>query len=157
MRVVILGNSGSGKSTLARSLAGASGAPVLDLDTVAWQPITGTPIRRPSAELREILQAYCKANRDWIIEGCYGDAAEILLARRPELILLNPGEATCLRNCRDRPWEPHKYATKAAQDANLDYLLNWVSAYYQRDDDCSLKRHLAIFEAYKGPKQHRRP
>ena len=38
MRIAILGNSGSGKSTVARSLAARSGAVLLDLDTVAWEP-----------------------------------------------------------------------------------------------------------------------
>jgi len=154
VRTVIVGNSGSGKSTLARALAREHVVPILDLDTVAWLPDAGpVPKRRPIAALRDILSAYCDANPHWIIEGCYGDAAEILLARRPELIWLEPGEATCLAHCRDRPWESHKYASKAAQDTNLDFLLNWVRDYYRRDDDCSYRRHRAIFDAYDGPKR----
>lgn len=38
MRIAILGNSGSGKSTVARWLAEHSGAALLDLDSVAWEP-----------------------------------------------------------------------------------------------------------------------
>lgn len=154
MRTVIVGNSGSGKSTLARRLADTHCLPILDLDTVAWLPDAGpTPTRRPQSELRVVLEGYCRTNLGWIIEGCYGDAAEILLAWRPELIWLEPGEAVCQENCRNRPWEPHKYASKADQDANLDFLLNWVRDYYLRDDDCSYRRHRAIFDAYDGPKR----
>jgi adenylate kinase family enzyme len=56
MRIAVIGNSGSGKSTLARSLAASSGAPVLDLDTVAWASVPesrgGTmPCQLPVEEL----------------------------------------------------------------------------------------------------------
>jgi len=71
----------------------------------------------------------------------------------PELVFLNPGEAACLRNCRARPWEPHKYASKADQDAKLAFLLGWVSDYYRRDDAMSYARHRAIYDAYAGPKR----
>jgi hypothetical protein len=87
------------------------------------------------------------------VEGCYGDLAAHALAWKPELIFINPGEAACIRNCRNRPWEPHKYASKADQDSKLEFLLGWVSDYYHRDGDMSLKRHRAIYDTYAGPKR----
>jgi|ERR1051325_6259003 adenylate kinase family enzyme len=47
-RVAIVGNSGSGKSTLALRLARSRGLAHLDLDTLAWEPVT-PPVRRPLA------------------------------------------------------------------------------------------------------------
>jgi adenylate kinase family enzyme len=151
VRIVIVGNSGSGKSTLARRLAGKT-APVLDLDTIAWEPHK-VAVPRPRDLARADLERFCKKHERWVVEGCYGDLAEHALRWQPELILLDPGEAACLRNCRARPWEPHKYASKAEQDAKLEFLLAWVSDYYKRDDDMSLVRHRALFDAYQGPKR----
>jgi adenylate kinase family enzyme len=152
MRIAIIGNSGSGKSTLSRDLSARGVVAVLDLDTIAWKP--GPTIERRSTDsVREDLQCFCAAHESWIVEGCYGNLVEIVLPQQPELIFVDPGEAACIENCRRRPWEPHKYASKAAQDANLEFLLNWVRDYYHRDDDCSFRRHLAIFESYAGPKR----
>lgn len=53
---------------------------------------------------------------------------------RPELIFLNPGVEACVRHCRARPWESHKYPTRDAQDANLAMLIDWVRSYPSRDD-----------------------
>jgi adenylate kinase family enzyme len=152
-RIVILGNSGSGKSTLARRLAAPGQTPVLDLDTIVWEP-GQIAVARPLPAVHADLDRFCAEHAAWIIEGCYGALAERLLAGEPapELLFVNPGEAACLRNCRARPWEPHKYASKEAQDEKLAFLLAWVSDYYRRTDDTSLARHRAIFDAYRGPK-----
>lgn len=150
-RVLILGNSGSGKSVLAKRLAQELQAPALDLDTIVWEQ--GNPgILRPSGAAEADLAAFCRQPA-WIIEGCYGDLAIRALAWRPELVFLNPGEAVCLQRCRARPWEPHKYDSPEAQDERLPFLLEWVSAYYTRDDDMSLSCHRRIFDGYDGPKR----
>ncbi len=152
MRTAILGNSGSGKSTLARKLAAADGRPVLDLDTLVWEPDQATVPRDPAA-VRSDLAAWLDAREDWIIEGCYGDLIAVALARQPELIFLNPGEAVCRRHCTLRPHEPHKYATQAEQDEKLGFLLEWVTGYYHRDGPMSLRGHREIFDRYTGPKR----
>jgi len=154
MRIAILGNSGSGKSTLARELA-AGVTPTLDLDTIVWEP-GQIAVARPQDRVDSDLDAFCESNASWIVEGCYGRLAERALRFRPELIFVNPGEEACLRHCRSRPWEPHKYASKAEQDEKLAFLLAWVSDYYKRDDDMSLARHRAIFDGYDGPKRETR-
>ncbi len=151
MRVVILGNSGSGKSTLARSLARGD-VPVLNLDIIYWEPGQIAVKRADGAAARD-LEEFCSRNEQWIVEGCYGDLVQHALKWRPEFVFVNPGEATCLSNCRSRPWEPHKYTSKQEQDSKLDFLLRWVSDYYTRDGDMSLLSHRAIFESYDGPKR----
>jgi hypothetical protein len=75
------------------------------------------------------------------------------LERRGTLLLfLNPGEEQCAANCQSRPWEPHKYTTKADQDERLAFLLSWVRQYYTRSGDLSLAGHRECFDAYSGPK-----
>jgi len=65
---------------------------------------------------------------------------------------LDPGEERCISNCRSRPWEPHKYASKAAQDERLPFLLTWVREYYVRGGEMSHSSHAATYAAYVGPK-----
>lgn len=151
-RVLILGNSGSGKSTLAAQLGAELGVPVLDLDSLVWEP-GRIAVARPAADVQRDLRDFCARHASWIVEGCYGDLAAVVLDGRTELIFLHPGEAVCLARCRARPWEPHKYASKEEQDARLDFLLAWVSDYYHREGPLSLRGHRSLFDAYSGPKR----
>jgi adenylate kinase family enzyme len=151
MRITLLGNSGSGKSTLARWLAARAHAPLLDLDTLAWEP-GKIAVARPAAAAVPDVVSFCTANASWVVEGCYADLIRAALAFAPVLLFLDPGEARCLANCRARAWEPHKYASKAAQDERLPFLLTWVRAYYTRTGELSHAGHVATYEAYGGPK-----
>ena len=153
MRVAILGNSGSGKSTLAQSLAARGGAAVLDLDTVAWEP-QQIAVPRPRARAIAEVQAFCTAQADWVVEGCYAELIAATLPLQPLLVFLDPGLEACQAHCRARPWEPHKYADPAEQAARLPFLLDWVAAYYHRDGEMSQAGHAALFAAYAGPKRH---
>jgi adenylate kinase family enzyme len=151
---VLVGNSGSGKSTLAARLAQGAGAAHLDLDTLAWTGAT-PPTRRPVDDSARAITSFmdaCEAREGWVIEGCYADLVVVAAARATRLLFLNPGRETCLANARARPWEPHKYATKALQDASLDFLLGWICDYETRGDVFSLAQHRALFDAFAGEK-----
>ena len=155
MRIAILGNSGSGKSTLARWLAQQGAAALLDLDSVAWEP-GQIAVARPAAVAEAEVRRFCASHADWVVEGCYAKLIQVTLDFAPRLILLNPGLAQCLDNCRARPWEPHKFASKAEQDQHLAFLLDWVADYYQRDGEMSLAAHAALFTGYPGTKHELR-
>ncbi|HEU5136855.1 MAG TPA: hypothetical protein VFU13_17035 [Steroidobacteraceae bacterium] len=155
MRVAILGNSGSGKSTLACSLATRSGAALLDLDTVMWEPGQIAVARSPDAAKADV-RAFCTRHEHWVVEGCYASLVNEALNASPFLLFLNPGVEQCLANCRVRPWEPHKYPSKQEQDERLAFLLSWVREYYTRTDDMSLMAHRACFDAYSGAKEELR-
>jgi adenylate kinase family enzyme len=155
MRIAILGNSGSGKSTLARWLTKRSGAALLDLDTVAWQP-GKTAVPRPDRDALAEVDYFCEANGGWVIEGCYANLVRATLRFEPLLVFLNPGRDQCIANCRSRPWEQHKYPSKAQQDERLSFLLSWVSDYYTRDGEMSLFAHAKCFTDYAGRKDELR-
>lgn len=121
MRVLVFGNSGAGKSTLARQLSQEHGLPHLDLDSIVWEP-DQIAVQRPPEAIAASLSAFLAENRSWVIEGCYGELVESASSHCTELVFLNPGLETCLAHNRSRPWEPHKYASKAEQDAMLDHL-----------------------------------
>jgi adenylate kinase family enzyme len=152
MRIAIVGNSGSGKSTLAKWLAERSGAPLLDLDSVAWEQ-GKIAVQRSKAAAEEDVRAFCAANSDWVVEGCYANLVRVALKFEPELLFLNPGEEQCVANCMSRPWEPHKYPSKAEQDERLPFLVSWVAEYYTRDGEMSLSAHAACYRDYQGPKR----
>jgi adenylate kinase family enzyme len=151
MRVAIVGNSGSGKSTLAREIAAVHSIVSLDLDTVAWEP-GKIAVARPADTAAADVRAFCSAQESWVVEGCYAALVGHALERSPILLFIEPGVDACIANCRSRPWEPHKYASKAEQDEKLEFLLAWVREYYSRDGDLSLSAHRALFDAYRGPK-----
>jgi len=87
-----------------------------------------------------------------MIEGCYSDLLSLAIFHCDKLIFLNPGIEAFIRNCRSRPWEPHKYPSVEAQNQNLEMLIRWVREYETRDDEFSLRRHLQLFEEFDGEK-----
>ena len=151
LKVVVFGNSGSGKSTLARGYSDKYGLSHLDLDVLAWQD-TNPPTRLPLHESAANVQDFLENNQKWIIEGCYSDLLELVINQASEIIFLNPGEETCISNCRERPWEPHKYESPEEQNKNLNMLLDWVRQYSVRDDEFSLSAHQKLFDEFTGPK-----
>jgi len=150
-KILIFGNSGSGKSTLAKHLARTEHLAHLDLDTLAWLP--GSPPERAPIEVSaKNLSAFTRRESAWVIEGCYADLLELLVTEATEMIFMNLSVEQCVENAKSRPWEPHKYPSKAAQDENLGMLIDWIKAYQMRKDEFSFKAHQALFQAFDGKK-----
>jgi hypothetical protein len=149
-RIVIYGNAGSGKTTMAREVAGAFGLPYLCLDHIAWADQTA--VRRPMADSVAALVEFMAANLEWVIEGCYGDLVEVALPRCSELRFLNPGVEACIANAGKRPWEPSYCSSPEEQARLLGPLIEFIREYATRQDEYSLARHRALFEAFQGPK-----
>ena len=150
-RILIFGNSGAGKSTLAAKLAAERDLRHIDLDTVAWLP-TDPPQRLPLTEAQQKLQSLTDGN-EWVAEGCYADLIALLIPDATEIIFLDLPVARCQVHARARPWEPHKYPSKEAQDANLEMLLEWIAEYPTREGELGRAAHLALFDAFTGKKQ----
>lgn len=150
LRIIIYGNSGAGKTTLARQLEQQYSLPILDLDSVAWGPEWGQrrPLEASIAELRQ----FNSSHENWIIEGCYSDFIEAALPDCTDLRFINPGIEVCVANCqrRDSDWRNH--GRPEDERSPLEELLPWVRDYEQRDDEFSLARHRAIFNAFDGLK-----
>jgi adenylate kinase family enzyme len=150
-KTVIFGNSGSGKSTLAKRMSANENVAHLDLDTIAWQA-TLPPTRMPIAESELQINTFITSHKNWVIEGCYADLLERVLDKTEEVIFLNLSVDDCICNAKSRAWEPHKYESKAAQDANLAMLVDWISQYPEREDHFSQKAHIKLFNAFNGKK-----
>jgi adenylate kinase family enzyme len=150
-KVVIFGNSGSGKSTLATELALKNQLAHLDLDTIAWKA-SKTPERQTIVESSQSINDFLIAHNNWVIEGCYADLLEIVTPKADKVIFLNLPASACVENAKNRPWEPHKYKSKEAQDENLDMLIDWILQYTSRNDTFSKVAHEKLFEEFQGKK-----
>lgn len=151
MRIAIIGNSGSGKTTLARNLSVVNGARLLELDSIYWEPGKIAEKRKWSDIEADLLDFIAK-DTNWIIEGCYGALIQVAEKEIDLLIFMNPGIEKCVANNLKRPWEPEKYSNAADQKEKLEFLLQWVKGYYERDDEMSLREHLKCFEEFSGMK-----
>lgn len=148
-KIMIFGNSGSGKSTLAKQLVEAQQLAHLDLDTLAWQD-TNPPSRKPLSESTKAIELFINQNNAWVIEGCYADLLAVAASAASSAIFMDLSVSQCQENAQNRPWEPHKYASKAAQDANLAMLLDWIGAYKTRDDEFSYQAHHNLYQSFNG-------
>jgi len=151
-KILLFGNSASGKSTLAKQLAQSENLAHLDLDLLAWQA-TNPPTRTPLVESAQAIKHFMQLNDSWVIEGCYSDLLEIAKSESTEIIFMNLPVEKCIANANKRPWEPHKYESKEAQDANLTMLIDWISQYDVREDTFSKAAHLEFYQNYKSAKQ----
>jgi adenylate kinase family enzyme len=151
-KILIFGNSGSGKSTLAKHLCAEHDLSHLDLDTLAWLPAS-PPLRKPLRESQIEISKFMQSHQNWVIEGCYSDLLEMATAESNEIIFMNLPVESCIDNAKNRPWEPHKYANKEAQDANLDMLIAWITQYPDRQDTFSMKAHNDLYKTYLGNKR----
>ena len=151
-KILIFGNSGSGKSTLAKQLSDADGLAHLDLDTLAWEAVV-PPERKPLEESKKEIQNFIHSNESWVIEGCYTDLLELAKENASEIIFINLPIEMCISNARNRPWEPHKYESKQAQDENLNMLIDWIKQYSERTDTFSKAAHQEFYGRYIGDKR----
>lgn len=149
MKVLVLGNAGAGKSTLCTRLAVRYSVPSLSLDDVAFQE---GAVRRPLRDSVEEVERWMADKPGWVIEGCYADILEPILAHCDELIFLNPGVEVCVAHCRSRPWEPEKFGSRQEQDSHLEHLVQWVQSYETRTDEYGLFQHRRIFSSFQGKK-----
>ena len=150
--ILVFGNSGSGKTTTARRLCQLHKLAHLDLDDLAWQQ-TSPPQRQSLVESGRLIASFIDANPAWVIEGCYTDLLEIAAPSADQIIYMNLPLDACIANAKKRPWEPHKYHSKRAQDANLDMLLHWIAQYENREDTFSAAAHQRFYDAFSGNKR----
>lgn len=151
MRLLVFGNSGAGKSTFATHLASQFSLAHLDLDTVAWEATT-PPVRRALDCSAKELAQFTRTHPTWVIEGCYSDLLALLLIQTTGIYFLDLSVDRCQHQARQRPWEPHKYPSKASQDANLPMLLDWIAEYEVRQDTFSRTAHESLFKRFAGEK-----
>ncbi|MFT5610101.1 MAG: hypothetical protein ACI9WC_002204 [Arenicella sp.] len=93
------------------------------------------------------------SHKDWVIEGRYTDLLETLGPYSTEIIFMNLPLETCVENAKRRRWDPRKYESAHAQDANLQMLLEWIAQYPSRTDNFSEASHLALYQQHTEQKR----
>lgn len=154
-RILVFGNSGSGKTTLSGRLARGLGIAHFDLDEVAWvkdKGKEGGPVRMGLDASWALMEKFIAENEGWVIEGCYGDLLEMLLEYATDVVFLDLPVEVCVEHARGRAFEPSKYASKEAQDANLPMLIEWIGKYEAREDEFSRTMHEGLFAGFEGEK-----
>jgi len=106
----------------------------------------------PIEQSRQQIDAFLEEHDNWVIEGCYTDLLELAVHEASEAIFMDLSIEQCIANARNRPWEPHKYDSKEAQDANLEMLLGWIRDYRRRQDTFSYESHRQLYDAFPGKK-----
>lgn len=84
-RVAVVGASGAGKSTLAAAVAGRLGVPHVELDGLWHDPGWTNP---PAEVFRERVAA-ALAGEEWVSDGNYRIAHEVVLARATAVVWLD--------------------------------------------------------------------
>ena len=149
-RIIIIGNSGSGKSYLARSLSDQFGYPLIHLDALFWEP-GGFNLKRPEeivyAEIARLVQG-----ERWIVEGVFGELAKEFFIRVDCLIWLDLDRESCLNSLAQRGSESSKQLDKESAEENFKKLVQWASAYWEREGPRSWQGHQLLFEEFRAEK-----
>jgi adenylate kinase family enzyme len=150
MRTVIIGNSGSGKSHLAKSLSLLHSSPVIHLDQIFWMPGGFNEKKSKDEMIREVEQK--RQDNFWIVEGVFGELAELFLPRAQTLIYLDMDWATCQNALKLRGSESSRQLDPVKAEENFGKLLLWAEQYWTRTNLCSHAGHLRLFSDFTGHK-----
>jgi adenylate kinase family enzyme len=150
MRTVIIGNSGSGKSRLARSLSEFYSLPIINLDRLFWMP-GGFNEKRSKDEVSREVELKQKEN-SWIVEGVFGELAELFLPRTQTLIYLDMDWDACESGLKSRGSESSRQMDPIKAEENFSKLLLWAEQYWTRTDLRSHVGHLRLFSDFAGNK-----
>ncbi len=142
--ILVIGSPGSGKSTLARSLAAATGLPLVHLDQQYWLPGWVEPARE---HWRASVAALIAAPR-WIIDGNYSGSLLPRIAAADMVVVLDAPTWLCLWRVVRRVVDLHgqvrpDMAPGCPERHNLPFL--WYVARFRRTKHPKIATALAGF------------
>ena len=92
-RILIIGNSGSGKSWLASQLSEKLSYKIIHFDKHFWEP-GGFNRKRDRQVVYQEIASLAKED-NWIMEGVFGELAELALERATILVYLDKSWEEC--------------------------------------------------------------
>ena len=135
MKIIIIGNSGSGKTWLATRLAVAISAPVVHLDDLFWEP-GGFDKKRSREEVDHLIRQ-SKEGTSWVVEGVFGDLAELYCDVADLLVWLDIDWLICKTRLEERGSESKMHLDREQSEEGLRKLVEWAFHYYDRQGLCS--------------------
>lgn len=146
-RILVLGNSGSGKTWLTRHLATLLNLEMVSLDEICWEP--GGYYRRRADEVvrSDILNLSQSSN--WIVEGVYGDLAEVMLPRLTSLCWLDLDPDFCAESVSRRGFENIPWLDT---EAKIQGYLSHIQSYRKTSGPMSHQFHEHVYNTYPGKK-----
>ena len=150
MRTVIVGNSGSGKSWLAQRIGEITSIHVIHLDEIFWLP-SGFNEKRSPSEVLKLINAR-KIEKNWIVEGVFGDLANLFLSSAQTLIWLDFPWPVCKKRLEVRGSESKLHMGRMQSEHGTRELIQWAEEYYSRSGACSNAAHHGLFESFTGQK-----
>lgn len=142
-KIIIVGNSGSGKTYLAQRIATVFDLPVIHLDKLFWESDSCSE-RRPKEIVYQELEEITKQHK-WILEGVFGDLANIGISKADFLIFLNLDWSECKKGLILR-------GSQNATAENFKELIDWAGLYWDRKTMSSFEGHKKIFSLFDGTK-----
>jgi len=149
-RVLIIGNSGSGKTWLAKEISTILNQDIIHLDESFWEP-GGFNKKRPQEVVFEEISDLALRPR-WIMEGVFGELAEIAVPRATYLMFLDKTWEECEASLKSRGSESSKQMDTMKAEANFQELLIWAGDYWNRDSKSSRAGHEELFHGFVGQK-----
>ncbi|HVU26583.1 MAG TPA: AAA family ATPase [Verrucomicrobiae bacterium] len=107
--------------------------------------------KRPANEVRIEIERKRKDD-SWIVEGVFGELAELFLPRADCLIFLDLDWTACWSALVARGSESSKQLPAANAEGNFKKLLLWAEQYWTRTNSCSQSNHLRLFSNFTGVK-----
>jgi hypothetical protein len=146
-RILVLGNSGSGKTWLSGALVNFLDLKMISLDDVCWEP-GGYYKRRTEEDVKSSLQEISQSS-NWVIEGVYGDLAEILFPRLTMLYWLDLDPNFCAESVSKRGFENIPWMDT---EAKIQGYLRHIRSYQKNSGPMSREFHESVFNSYSGKK-----
>jgi adenylate kinase family enzyme len=145
-KLLIIGNSGAGKTWLSEKIAGTVGVQTTNLDEIFWQDSSFSEIRNIISQKELVSKVLVQP--EWIVEGVFGDLAEMFIPATECLIFLDLQWEACEVNLLNRT----KGNTEQAVNSDINTLLMWASEYKNRETSVSHSYHNRLFNNFKGTK-----
>ena len=107
--------------------------------------------KRPKDEIKNEIERKRKDD-SWIVEGVFGELAELFLPQAQSLIFLDMDWTICRAGLLARGSESSKQLKAVKAEENFKNLLLWAEQYWTRTNLCSRSGHLRLFSNFAGLK-----
>ena len=139
-RILIIGNSGSGKSWLAGILSLHLGIEQTSLDKMNWEP--GGFFKEKDELIVQVELEELSQKPNWIIEGVYGNLAEIILPKATHFFWLDLDSKFCVESVKARGFD---HIEMLDTEVKINGYLNHIKSYFSNSGPMSREFHQYLF------------